>query len=118
MPDSSIEKVEAKVEKAAHDIASGKAPESTESNLRYAAYANRLRIDLVRIDVKFEISISYSRCSCKNYNYISTMLSSKCSVTHIDIISGSSMISTSTTHDWKRCDPFMLAGRYPRPEQA
>ncbi|KAK9313032.1 mitochondrial 18 KDa protein-domain-containing protein [Lipomyces starkeyi] len=44
MPDSSIEKkVEAKVEKAAHDIASGKAPESTESNLRYAAYANRLR---------------------------------------------------------------------------
>ncbi|KAK9361387.1 mitochondrial 18 KDa protein-domain-containing protein [Lipomyces starkeyi] len=47
MPDSSIEKkVEAKVEKAAHDIASGKSPESTESNLRYAAYANRLQIVL------------------------------------------------------------------------
>ncbi|KAK9430999.1 mitochondrial 18 KDa protein-domain-containing protein [Lipomyces doorenjongii] len=47
MPDSSIEKeVEAKVDKAAHDIASGEAPESTESNLRYAAYANRLRIVL------------------------------------------------------------------------
>ncbi|KAK9324002.1 mitochondrial 18 KDa protein-domain-containing protein [Lipomyces orientalis] len=47
MPDSSIEKkVEAKVGKAAHDIAAGEAPDSTESNLRYAAYANRLRIVL------------------------------------------------------------------------
>ncbi|KAK9365385.1 mitochondrial 18 KDa protein-domain-containing protein [Lipomyces kononenkoae] len=44
MPNSSIEeKVEARVGKAAHDIASGEAPESTESSLRYAAYANRLR---------------------------------------------------------------------------
>ncbi|KAK9236952.1 mitochondrial 18 KDa protein-domain-containing protein [Lipomyces kononenkoae] len=47
MPDSSIEeKVEARVGKAAHNIASGEAPESTESSLRYAAYANRLRIVL------------------------------------------------------------------------
>ncbi|KAK9451424.1 mitochondrial 18 KDa protein-domain-containing protein [Limtongia smithiae] len=42
---SGIEKkVEKKVEQVSHDIATGEAPESTETNLRYAAYANRLRI--------------------------------------------------------------------------
>ncbi|KAK9466706.1 mitochondrial 18 KDa protein-domain-containing protein [Lipomyces arxii] len=39
-----MDKAEKKAEKVAHDIVEGDVPDSTESNLRYAAYANRLRI--------------------------------------------------------------------------
>ncbi|KAK9457340.1 mitochondrial 18 KDa protein-domain-containing protein [Dipodascopsis uninucleata] len=38
------ESVEKRAEHVAQEIISGDAPDSTESNLRYAAYANRLRI--------------------------------------------------------------------------
>ncbi|KAK7208629.1 mitochondrial 18 KDa protein-domain-containing protein [Myxozyma melibiosi] len=37
------QQVEDRVEEVAHEIKEGEAPQSTDTNLRYAAYANRLR---------------------------------------------------------------------------